>query len=201
MTDDGLDQALRARLAALDPEAGRVVAPLTAHQKENAMSTTDSDRKAVLGMTAACLAVVGSGIAVALIFSGGEHKETTEAGGPSTEGKKTVLQLTQAPVNPAAGICVPTSADTLRGAVHAFEGKATSVEGGTTSFDVTHWYKGGDQQVVTLTTDGPDTVEDGASFEEGKTYLVAAGEDGVGPCSGTGEEDAALKALFDEAYG
>jgi hypothetical protein len=198
MTDDSQDEGLRARLASLDPEAGRVVAPLTAHQKENAMSTTESDRKAVLGMTAACLAVVGSGIAVALIFSGGEHKASTEAG-PSTEGKKTVLQLTKAAPN-ATMMCVQLSPEVLRGAVHAFEGKATSVEDGTTSFDVTHWYKGGDQQVVTLTSQGSDTVEDGIAFEAGKTYLVAADESEVGGCSGSGEENADLKAMFDEAF-
>ncbi len=190
------DDELRRRLAALDPTADQAVAPLTAQQKETAMTSRNPETRALLGMTAACLAVVGGGITAALVFQGSpaEKPSTTPA-----IGKKTVLELKKSPPNVSA-ICVPVSAELLSQAAHAFEGTVSSVEGGTISFTVTHWYKGGDQQVVTLTADDPSTVEDGIAFDEGKTYLVAASDTEVGGCSGSGEETADLKALFEQAF-
>jgi hypothetical protein len=205
------DDQLREQLAALDPMAGRPVVPLPAETKEHAMTSTTerpterSERRAVLLTMSACVAVVAAAVAVAIAFGGGSGSKDEVTAGEKPAGKKTVLQLTSTPGG-AMAMCIQTSPETLRGAAHAFEGTATSVEGGTVSFDVTHWYKGGDQQVVTVSnppvgTDGASTVEDGTTFEEGKTYLVAAGETEVGPCSGSGEKGPELEAMFKEAFG
>lgn len=189
------DDVLRSRLASLDPMAGRPVTPLTDALKEHAMTAPSPSRNRTPLLAGAAAAVLVAGTIGALIVT--EDRTPGASHPPVATGKKTVLQLT-APPSTSMGMCVRLDASILRNAVHAFEGRATSVEGGTTSFDVTHWYKGGSEQVVTLTSEA--TVEDGTTFEAGKTYLVAADETAVGPCSGSGEENADLKKLFEDAF-
>jgi hypothetical protein len=148
-------------------------------------------RRPLLLAGAAAAAAAISVSAVVLSGSG------SDAPGPAA--KKTVLAL-GAGSGSSMGMCIALSPETLRGAAHAFEGTVSSIEGGTVSFDVTHWYKGGTEQVVTVSQ--PDgTVEDTSTFEAGKTYLVAAAETEIAPCSGTGEENADLKAMFEQAFG
>ncbi|MFN2539575.1 MAG: hypothetical protein ABR549_15680 [Mycobacteriales bacterium] len=196
MIDHNGDDALRARLADIDPMAGRPVAPLTDDHKERAMTSPSPSRRTPLLLAGAAAAVVVAAGGAAFALSGDDGKDKP----PATAAKKTVLALTAPPPN-IMGLCIQTSPETLRLAAHAFEGKVTSVEGGTVSFDVTHWYKGGTEQVVTVSNQDANMVEDSTTFEAGKTYLVAATETEVGPCSGSGEENAELKAMFEQAFG
>lgn len=187
------DSDLRARLAALDPAAGRPVTALTDDLRERAMTSPSPARRTPLLVAAAAAAVLAAGgVAYAVAGSGPDER-------PSPTAKKTVLALQEPPPTTSAS-CIMLTADFLRTATHAFEGTVASVEGATVTLDVTHWYQGGDQDVVTVTAADPAFVEDGIRFEEGKTYLVASREDVVDGCSGTGEESPQLKSLFDEAF-
>ena len=201
------DDELRTRLARLDPMAGRSVPALTDEDKERIMTlstgtpdaphgsgSTDrpaAPRRRALLAAAAAVVLVGGGTAAYL--AGGDAAPRVKA--------PTTLALTQGPTDALAS-CLPLSAELLRGAAHAFEGRVVSAADGVVTFDVARWYQGGSQDLVTLTNQsGPDSVaQDGTRFEVGTTYLVAASDEGVGPCSGTGESSPELTTLFDEAF-
>ncbi len=192
------DDELRLRLAALDPMAGRPVTPLTDDLKEHAVTTdlqTPTGKRRSLLPISAAAAVAAIAVGAVVLTGNGSDGTTT----PPPAAKKTVLALGAGSSDPSMGMCLPNTPETVRTAAHAFEGTVTSIEGGTVSFDVTRWFKGGTEQVVTLSQ--PDgTTEDVSSFEAGKTYLVAATETEVAPCSATGEKNAAGTALFEEAF-
>ena len=190
--------ALRARLARLDPQAGQPVAPITPERKERAMTTTATpaatptpgrSRRPLLVAAAAVLAVAAvGGTAVAL-------SSDDEAAPPTT------LALSAAPLD-ISSICLPVSAEGLRGAEVAFAGTVTSVDGTSAVLDVTEWFRGGDADNVAVSQEGGADAAalDGVAFEVGTTYLVAASATTIGSCSGSGPDGPELRALFDQAF-
>lgn len=193
--------ALRARLARLDPQAGQPVAPITPERKERAMTTTaptpavpttppGRSHRPLLVAAAAVLAVAAAAGGTAVALSSDD-----EAAPPTT------LALSAAPLD-ISSICLPVSAEGLRGAEVAFAGTVTSVDGTSAVLDVTEWFRGGDADKVAVSQEGGADAAalDGVAFEVGTTYLVAASATTIGSCSGSGPDGPELRALFDQAF-
>ena len=74
--------------------------------------------------------------------------------------------------------CLAFSAETLAMFPVAFDGTVTEIDGDHVTFDVEHWYRGGEGDTVTATA--PELVPNsaalvgGVGFEEGERYLVSA---------------------------
>lgn len=196
------DEQLRERLARLDPQAGQSVAPLTPERKERAMTSTDPTptesrafpRRPLLAAAAVLVVAAAGGTAVVLA-----QGEDTAPG--STPAAPTTLALTAQPVDPFAS-CLRVSAQTLRDAQVAFAGNVLSVNGTSAVLDVTRWYRGGQAEMVSVTQQGGPNAGAlaGVPFEVGTTYLVAASATSIPPCSGTGPDTPALRALFEQVF-
>lgn len=199
--DDAL-QALRTRLAGLDPmPASLSVDPPTsprAHELlERAMLTTEQTPNtaspsrwrgpAALAATAAAVVAVGAG---AVFLGVGDSATPTKA--------RTSLALKAAGGGPAMNTCIMFSVDILKDMPLAFAGTATSVSADSVSLDVTHWYKGGTADVVTVAT--PVTSEGPGEFVQGSKYLVTATDGTVNGCGYTGEATPDLQKYFDQAF-
>lgn len=198
---------LRARLARLDPAPPSLPVDLPtsprAHQlRERAMLTTTptSDtptppawrRPAVLAAAAAAVVALGAGGLLA-------------QGDDAPAGKKPVSTLAlKGPASSGGGTsmssCVAFDVAILRDMPLAFGGTVTSVTGDSVTLDVDRWYKGGDADVVTVSTPGQNVSIDGVEFVQGTRYLVTATEGTVNTCGFSGEATPDLTKAFDEAF-
>ncbi|HUR50950.1 MAG TPA: hypothetical protein VMZ11_02385 [Mycobacteriales bacterium] len=202
MTPDH-DDALRARLAATDPMPPSLpVDPptspraqellervmLTTEQAPDVPATTRWRKPAALAAAAAAVAAIGLG-AVLL-----------DDGGSAPTKAKTTLALKAQGGGPSMGSCIRFSVDVLKDMPVAFGGTVTAVDESSVTLDVDHWYKGGDADVVTISTPSSTTSEGIAEFTKGTRYLVTATEGTVNTCGYTGEATPDLQSSFDEAF-
>lgn len=197
--------ALRARLARLDPIPGSVpvdlpTSPSAQTLLERTMLTTEPTpqtstrtwrRPALLAAAAAAVIALGVGGVVAAV--GGD------ANSPKTP--RTTLALTsQNSGGPSMGSCIRFSVDILRDMPLAFGGTVTEVGDGSVQLSVDHWYKGGDADVVTIAVPPRNTSVGTVDFVEGTRYLVTATDGTVNACGYTGEATPDLVKAFDEAF-
>jgi hypothetical protein len=199
------DDALRARLAALDPVPPSLpvdppTSPRAQDLLERVMLTTEQTPQAApaprwrkpAAVAAAAAAVVAIGVG-AVAMSGGDGKPTKAP---------TTLALTA----PASGggtttnSCIAFSVDILRDMPVAFAGTVSAVGGSSVTLDVDRWYKGGDADVVTIATPEGNVSIDTVEFVTGKRYLVTATEGVVNSCGYTAEATPDLEKAFDEAF-
>lgn len=200
------DDALRERLARLDP-ATAPVDPVTSPRAQELLErtmNTDLDTPATAGetdarprrRTARVALAAAAAAAVALggtaLLTGGDEKGTTAP---------TQLALSL-PDPTAMSSCIVFSTDVLRGMPVAFAGTVTAVQGDTVTLEVTRWYKGGSADQVVLDTPGEHTSAslDAVAFEDGKDYLVTATDGKVNGCGFSGPAGAELSRAFDEAF-
>jgi hypothetical protein len=119
--------------------------------------------------------------------------------------QQTELALTMPANDPNAPIamCMELTADALRPVETAFAGTATDVTGDQVTLDVDRWYKGGDADVVQLTssTDAGVLLEGGIEFTEGERYLVTATGGNVNGCGFSGVYTDDMAATFEQAFG
>ena len=101
-----------------------------------------------------------------------------------------------------AAKCAMPSAETLATFDTAFSGTVTSIEGGTATLSVDHWYAGDGASTVTVASPSKELGDllMAVDFEVGKTYLVSATDTRVTLCGFTAEESPELEALYDEAF-
>lgn len=210
MTTD--DDALRARLARLDPAGpGITVEPLdgprAANELERLMQIDPrSDAAAparrrpwLIGAAAAAVTAVALG--AAFLLGGGDDG----ARPPTVPAKaKTTLALT-APAA-AGGLtmqsCLPFDVAILRDMPVAFGGTVTSVQPGRVTLKVDRWYKGGTADEVTVSTPDAAAVSiGGVDFAQGQRYLVTATEGTVNSCGFSGPATPGLTKSFEQAFG
>ena len=196
--------ALRARLARLDPIPGSVpvdlpTSPSAQTLLERTMLTTEPTpdistppwrRPALLAAAAAAVIALGVGGVVAL---GGNDS-------PSTPKTTLALKTQVSTGGPSIGSCIRFSVDILKDMPLAFGGTVTQVSDGTVQITVDHWYKGGDADVVTVAVPPANTSVGTVDFVEGKRYLVTATDGTVNSCGYTGEATPDLAKAFDEAF-
>ncbi len=146
-------------------------------------------------IAAGAAAVVALGIGAGLAVTGddtvpaaSEAPPTTPASTtapPTTIGKVVATVDRPAGLEPAPVVegiammsCLPFSAESISGALVAFDGVVTAVEGTDVTFEVTTWFRGGSGDI--LVTDGIYMSDDnttligGPPAEVGQRYLVAA---------------------------
>lgn len=198
---------LRTRLARLDPAPPSLPVDLPtsprAHQlRERAMLTTESTPdtptppawRRPAALAAAAAAVVALGVA-GLVATQGE-----DAAAP---GKATTTLALKAPATgggTSMSSCLAFDVAILRDMPVAFGGSVTEVTADTVTLDVDRWYKGGNADVVTVSTPGQNVSLDGVDFAKGTRYLVTATDGTVNVCGFTGEATPDLVKAFDEAF-
>ena len=104
----------------------------------------------------------------------------------------------------AAAKCAVPIPDTLATFDTAFAGTVTALDGGTATLSVDEWYAGGDGAQTVTVTSPSEQLQDlllAVDFQEGRSYLVSADGDRVTLCGYSGEDNAEMQALYDEAFG
>lgn len=210
MTTDA--DALRSRLAALDPLRGGSVDPVTsprAHQLlERTMQTLEEPdataaprpsrwrRPALLATAAAAVVAVGVGTAVIAANTGDD-------GSGGTRAKPTSTLALNVPGGVSMVSCVPFDVKFLRDMPVALAGTVTAVEPGKVTLDVDRWYKGGTAGRVTIAQPDPQSsvALDGVTFEDGKRYLLTATNGTVNGCGFSGPATPELERSYAEAFG
>jgi hypothetical protein len=209
VTDDLMGEELLARLKSRDPAASLPPAEpaQVARLLEDAMSNdldarragaqTDPRRRTPLTwLVAAAAVLVIAGVGAFALF-GGEGEPTPTANDPLPS----VLELSARP--PTAAKCAPVSAELLAMQENAFDGTVTAMVDGTVTLDVSHWYRGGDADQVTVDAPPADlqALIQAADFQNGQRYLVAANDGFVTACAMTAPYTDELAALYAQAFG
>lgn len=104
----------------------------------------------------------------------------------------------------AAAKCAVPIPDTLATFDTAFAGTVTALDDGTATLSVDEWYAGGDGAETVTVTSPSEQLQDlllAVDFQEGRSYLVSADGDRVTLCGYSGEDNAEMQALYDEAFG
>ena len=97
---------------------------------------------------------------------------------------------------------VPT-AEILANQQTAFDGTVTSITDGVVTLDVTHWYRGGSADQVTVAAP-PTELQSlvlAVDFQVGQRYLVSANNGFVTVCGFTAAYNDDLAAMYAEAFG
>ncbi|MGA8246092.1 MAG: hypothetical protein WB797_04245 [Nocardioides sp.] len=198
------DDHLVARLRAADPasslppaDPGEVAQLLEVVMSDTTTRTPESrengthDRSPLTWLVAAA--------AVALILASGvfalvnrDHDATPSAG-------QTVTQLDL----PAShGRCEPPNVGVLRLQTIAFRGTVTSLDSGTATFRVEHWFKGGptDLARVSAPPSQLSSLVSAVRLRVGGSYLLAAHDGIVTECGFTGPDTGRLAALYSRAF-
>jgi len=210
--DEELD---RARLRALDPAASLpqadpdwvarlledtmshdVDTPLTNERRE----TGTHDRSPLTWLVAAAAILVIAGVGVfATMWQDGPDNPPTAA--PSSSQGTSVLELSARP--PVSAKCMVPTAEILANQQTAFDGTVSSITDGVVTLDVTHWYRGGQADQVTVTPPPAEmqTLVLAVDFQVGGRYLVSANDGFVTVCGFTGAYTDDLAAMYAEAFG
>jgi hypothetical protein len=204
-----MGEELLARLRSRDPAASLppTEPAQVARLLEDAMSNdldarragaqTDPRRRTPLTwLVAAAAVLVIAGVGAFALF-GGEGEPTPTANDPAPS----VLELSARP--PTAAKCAPVSAELLAMQENAFDGTVTAMVDGTVTLDVSHWYRGGDADQVTVDAPPADlqALIQAADFRNGQRYLVAANDGFVTACAMTAPYTDELAALYAQAFG
>ena len=204
MNDEELMQRLR-RLDPVDRESiDPVNGPRAAARLEQTMNTplppstithAATPRRrwpkfALAGGTAAALAVGG-------VFAFGGS-----GGGSAT--RKTATYVMEESSGPVAGMCINLDEYQPSAGMAGFKGTVTALGDGTVTLKVTHWFAGGDADVVTLMAPAntlSPMLEGSIEFQVGSDYLVAVLDGQVlARCGISGIDDPALEAYFQKWF-
>lgn len=103
-------------------------------------------------------------------------------------------------------MCIQYTDELLAQQAYAFDGTVTSIEGSTVTFEVNHWYKGGDGATLTLSaeglTGGPNSIMEGLTpVEVGQRYLASGNDGFLWACGYTLTYDSDLADHWSELFG
>lgn len=204
LTDPG-DDALRDRLAALDPMPSSAPVdpaqgPRARSLMEHAMTSTSdrprtetprtAPRRTGLLATAAAAALLAGGLGAYALVGGSDDAPAGDGGS---------LTLAVGTSDPFAS-CLRPDAAGLAAFPVAFAGTVTEVTPETVTVDVTRWYTGGDAGTVTLQGTAAPASLTGVEFTGGEQVLVSALEGTVTSCGYSGTASPELQALYDQAF-
>ena len=207
MTDDEMLDRMRSLdpAASLPPAGPAQVDRLLEDAMSHDVDTRDTDgpetdprrRTPLTWLVAAAAVLVIAGVGAFAVFGGDEEPTAT----PPDETAATVLELSAKP--PSAGKCAMVSAELLAMQETAFDGTVTSIADGLVTLEVGHWYRGGDTDLVTVQAPPAEmqALIQGADFQGGQRYLVAANDGFVTACAMSAPYSDELAALYAEAYG
>lgn len=208
------EDTLRRLLSDLDPMPARVpveavTSPQARQRLEQIMQTTDPSstsnssnvvvpfarrrKPRLILAVAASVAVLGIGTTVAVNLDNGG----------TDEAEMTTMALTAPGGDAAMMMCMRLDAEALRPVPVALAGTVTTLTDETVTLDVTHWYKGGTAERVTIARPPGDispALIPGVEFEQGKAFLITATEGTVNGCGFSGPESPELKKVYDEAF-
>jgi len=139
------------------------------------------------------------GVAAGVIALGVVALANDDDGGSDEVATVTNLDL---PAGDIMQMCLAISEYQPDASVGGFRGTVNSITTDAVTFDVTHWYRGGDaDQVVLSVKDMPMVALDGVEFQQGGDYLVAFMDGEVLICGLSGPYDATLAGYYDTWFG
>ncbi|MEX0426566.1 hypothetical protein AB3X52_02965 [Nocardioides sp. DS6] len=105
----------------------------------------------------------------------------------------------QAPTTP----CGTPDASALAAQASAVEATVTSIDGSTVTFQPKRFFRGSAERVqLRQLGDATPSALQLPTFEQGRTYLLAAGSDGtLAGCGLSGPESSSLEKLYTSAFG
>lgn len=198
--DDGLLSRLRAAdpassLSPADPE--QVAHLLEAAMTDITTRTNESrengthDRSPLTWLVAAA--------AILLIAASGAFALLNRDRDAAPTAGRTVTQLG---LPTAQGRCMLPNVGVLRVQTIAFRGTLTSLDSGTATFRVDHWFKGGPTDLARVAAPSSELAPlvSAAGFRVGDSYLVSAHDGTVTECGFTGRDSGSLAALYGRAF-
>lgn len=196
------DDELRARLRASDPMPDSVPTepasgPAARQLMEQIMQTDPNLDRSSSGSSTWWRGAAAAVAAVAVIAVLGVGLI-----GMRTSDETTVLALEGAGAEDPMAMCLQVTAENLAMFPIAFAGRATDVSDGVATLEVTHWFRGGDADEVTIEAPAAQpALIGGVDIEVGGEYLITADEGRVSSCYFSDVATPELRALFDEAFG
>jgi hypothetical protein len=199
------DDRLLARLRAADPASPLPPADpdQVAHLLEVAMSDTTTrstesrengthDRSPLTWLVAAAAVILIAASGVFALVNRGD--DTSPAAGQT---------VTQLGVITSHGRCELPNVGVLKLQTIAFRGTVTSLDPGSATFRVDHWFKGGPTDVARVAAPAPQLAPlvSAAKLRVGGSYLVSAHDGTVTECGFTGPDAGRLAALYHRAFG
>ncbi len=191
------DEKLRRRMQAADParhmpQTDSWIPDLVEATMRTSTEVPLANRRRVPALAgAAAIAVIGVGTYVVV----GQDDV-----GPTTE--PTTMVLSMPDTGTSMTSCVPFAVEYLEDIPVAFSGTATDVADDTVTFDVDHWYRGGEADAVTLERyDVSSASIQGLDISEGDRYLITATGGTVNLCGFSAPWSSEMATAFDEAFG
>jgi hypothetical protein len=114
---------------------------------------------------------------------------------PAAQDTVTMLGFT-----PSHGRCMLPDVGVLRAQTIAFRGTLTALTGGTATFRVDHWFRGGPTDRAKVSAPVLGELVDSAQLTVGHHYLVSAQSGQVTACGVSGPATGRLAALYQRAY-
>lgn len=190
------------RLRAADPaQLARVYEPSESSIREllevtmNTSATKAPQRPRWIPAVAAAAAVSLIGVAAFAVVAGNEDS-------PTPAGPQTTMHL-KLPSSMAMTSCIAYSVEFLADMPTAFSGQVVEVGDETVVLEVDTWYRGGDADIVELTTQNAEQVSltGVVDFTKDKRYLVTASETGeVNSCGFTAEWSPEMADDFEAGF-
>lgn len=213
MDESLTDEQLRALLQSRDPAVSLVPATheSVARLMEDAMShdvetpthdpshpETDPRRRTPLTwLLAAAAVLVIVGVGVFALFGGEDQPIAT----PTPDNVPASVLHLSAPGS-VQDRCAMVTPELLSLQETAFDGTVTSVDGNQVTLEVGHWYRGGNEDLVTVEASDAELrmLIQAVSFEQGQRYLVSATDGIVTVCGFSAPYSDELAALYAEAF-
>jgi len=218
------DDELLARLQSLDPAASlppadperlaRLLEDTMSHDPQSAgpdeetpgaaAATGARARSPLTWLVAAAAVLLIVGVGTWSLVSGDDPAGPgTAASGSGSPGSDDDGPLVLSARPPAQGKCMVPNATVLSGQSVAFDGTVSAITDDQVTLDVTHWYRGGKADQVTVQAPAADlsALVQAVQFKAGERYLVSATDGYVTVCGFSGTYSEELAALYDEAFG
>jgi hypothetical protein len=198
------DDDLMARLRAADPASSlppadpdRVDHLLEAAMSDTTTRTTETrengthDRSPLTWLVAAAAVLIAASGVLALLHR--DHDTTPTA----------VATVTQLGLTTSQPRCELPGPDVLRLQTVAFRGTVTSLDAGTATFRVEHWFKGGPTDLARVAAPPARLAPlvSAAKLHVGGSYLVSAQGGNVTECGFSGPATGQRAALYRQAFG